>query len=544
MHDDSRNAPTDARGKQAGVPPTLHRRQILKGAAAGAGLLGLAPLLGACGSSSSGPSSSTATTSAASIKRGGTLTAGIGGGGPSDTIDPDGGVVNPDWARIMNLYNGLVQIEPDFTLKYYLAEEIVPNATATSFTIRLRKGVTWHNGKPLTADDVIYTFNRITNPKAPLQGAGGLTYVDLKNMRKIDDLTLTVPMHQPFLVFPEMLADFFYFVAPVGWDRAHPIGTGPFKFESFTPGEESIFTRNENYFEDGLPYVDTLRIVDYPDLAARVNAVESGAADCVDQLPPSVIASLKAISGVEILQSRNSSWTPIVMQENLAPFTDNRVRLAMKLVVDRQQMINAALAGYGQVGNDFFGLYDPLYDTGIPQRTQDIAQAKALLKAAGQSDLTVTLDTSPVAGGLVEAAQVLKQQASLAGITINLNTMPTSNYFGPTYLHRPFSQSFWTGNFYLSQVTQTNLPSSLFNEPHFINADYLSLFNQANAEFDEGKRADIAHEMQMIDHNEGGYLIYAFPDVIDAYRHNVNGFVPDRIGWSLSNYGFKQVWKS
>jgi peptide/nickel transport system substrate-binding protein len=517
----------------------VSRRNVLKASVLGAGLLGAGSLIAACGS---GASSTTTQPASTGPKRGGTLTAGIGGGGPSDTMDPDAGVVNTDWARIMNLYNGLVQLEPDFTLKYYLADEIIPNATATSFTIRVKKGVTFHNGKDLTADDVIFTLQRIANPKAPLNGAGGLSYVDTTNLKKVDSHTVEVPMHIPFLVFPEMLADFFYFIAPVGWDSKQPVGTGPFKFESFEAGVESVFTRNENYFEDGLPYIDSVKIVDYPELSSRVNAMESGAADCVDQLPASSLSTFKNTPSVKVLRSRNSSWTPIVMQENLAPFQDNRVRMAMRLIVDRPQMIASALDGYGQVGNDFFGLYDPTYDYGSPQRHQDIDQAKALLKAAGQSDLMVTLDTSPAANGLVEAAQVFAQQAKLAGVTVNINLMATSNYFGPTYLHRPFSQSFWTGNYYLGQVTESNLPNSLDNEPHFINEHYLSLFKQANAEFDVGKRTDLIHEMQLIDHNEGGYLIYAFPDVLDAYSSKVHGFVEDKIGWSLSNYGFKNVW--
>ena len=518
---------------------SISRRDLLKATAMGAGLLGTSSLIAACGSSPS----STATTAPATSKpkRGGMFMAGIGGGSATDTLDPDLPNQDADFARAINLYNGLVQLEPDFTLKYYLAEEITPNATATKFTIRVKKGITWHNGKDLTADDVIFTFQRIWNPKSPDQGAGGLSYVDMNNLRKVDKYTVEVPMHQPFLVFPEMLADFFYFVAPVGYDPKNPVGTGPFKAHTFTPGVQSVFTRNENYFEDGLPYVDGLTIIDINDVTSRVNAMSTGTVHCVDQLPATAIPSLSS-PDIKILRSRNASWTPIVMQENLAPFQDNRVRMAMKLIVDRPQMVAVALDGYGQVGNDFFGLYDPSYDTSIPQRQQDIAQAKALLKAAGRSDLSVTIDTSPVVAGLVEAATGSAQQAKLAGVNVNINNMPTSAYFGPTYLHRPFSQSFWTGNYYLAQVTQTNLPNALFNEPHFINDRYLSLFKQANAEFDVAKRYDIIHEMQVIDHNEGGYLIYAFPDVLDAYSTKVHGFVPDKLGWSLTTYGFKNVW--
>jgi peptide/nickel transport system substrate-binding protein len=516
--------------------PAIGRRAVLGAIAKGTGLVGGAALLAACGSSST-----STTVPLAKPKRGGTLKAGIGGGGSSDDLDANNAFTNIDWARVFNLCDGLIEIAPDFSLQYALAEEIVPNANATNWTIRLQKGITFHNGKELNADDVIFTFQRIWNPKSPLQGAGGLSFIDMKGLRKLDPLTVAVPMYKPLASFKEILADTFYLIVPVGFNPNKPIGTGPFKYQSFTPGVESKFLRNPNYWQSGLPYLDELDIVDFTDMTSQVDAVVSGAMDCVDQLNATVLPTLRS-SGVNVLISHSSEWNPIVMQENLPPFTDNRVRLAMKYIVDRPAMIRSSLAGYGRIGNDFFGFYDPAYDTDIPQREQDIPLAKSLLKAAGQSDLTVTLDTGPVANGVVQGATVFAQQAKAAGVTVNLNDMSASNYFGPTYLHRPFSQSDWLGQYYLAQVTQSNLPSSPLNEPHFINQHYATLFAEANATLDEAKQRDIIHEMMLIDHNEGGYLIYAFNDIFDAYRSNVHGLVPDKPGWSLGQYGFKTVW--
>jgi peptide/nickel transport system substrate-binding protein len=515
----------------------VSRRDVLGTIAKGSVLAGAGIALAACGSSH--PSSALLTST--KPKRGGTLQAGIAGGGSGDTLNGNNAFTDIDWSRAFNLYNGLVEIAPDFTLQNSLAEEITPNPKATSWTIRLKQGIEFHNGKPLTADDVIFTFQRIWNPKLPFEGAGGLTYVDMKGLRKLDSLTVQVPMVTPLACFKEILADTFYLILPVGFDVKQPIGTGPFRYKSFTAGVSSTFTRNPNYWEPGLPYLDELVITDFFDTTSQVNAVISGAMDCVDSLSFAALPDLRN-AGVNVLQTKSAQWTPIVMQQNLAPFTDNRVRLAMKLIVDRPAMIRSALDGYGQVANDFFGLYDPSYDAAIPQREQDIPQAKALLKAAGQSGLTVTLDTGAIANGVVQGATVFAQQAKAAGVNVRLNTMTPGNYFGPTYLHRPFSQSIWQGQYYLAQVTQSNLPSSPLNEPHFIDEHYAMLFSAANATLDRAKQNDIIHEMMLIDHDQGGYLIYAFNDIFDAYRSRVHGLVPNRTGWSLGGYRFKDVW--
>ncbi len=517
----------------------LSRRAVLGGMAKGTGLLGVGALLGIRGSLHAVGVNGF---SEAKPKRGGTLKAGIAGGGASDNLDANNAFTNIDWSRSFNLCNGLIEIAPDFSLQYSLAEEITPNPKATMWTIRLKKGITFHNGKTLTADDVIFTFKRIWNPKSPLEGAGGLSYVDMNALRAVDTYTVEVPMHKPLACLKEVLADTFYLIVPVGFDPKHPVGTGPFMYKSFTPGVESVFTRNQNYWETGLPYLDELDIIDASDPASQVDGVISGAFDCVDQLNASYLSSLRSSSGARVLQAASSEWVPFVMQENLAPFTDNRVRQAMKLIINRREMIDEALDGYGRVGNDFFGLYDPVYDTDIPQRHQDIAQAKSLLKAAGRSDLTITLDTSAVSNGVLQSATVLAQQAKAAGVTVRLNNMSPSSYFGPTYLHRPFSQSYWLGQYYLAQVTQSNLPSSPLNEPHFIDDHYAALFAEANATLNAAKQRDLIHEMMLIDHNDGGYIIWAFNDVFDSYRSYVHGLVPNRAGWSLGGYRFKDVW--
>src|SRR2546430_17313630 len=171
-------------------------------------------------------------------------------------------------------------------------------------------------------------------------------------------------------------------------------------------------------------------------------------------------------------------------------------------MVNRPQLINSALDVFATVGAAVPSPSDPNYDPPL-HRSQDIQQAKFLLKKAGHENLTVQLVTSPVATGTVSMSTVLKQQAQAAGVTINLKQVDPATFFGPNYLHWTFSQDFYNYSPYLAQVAQSLLPTSPFNETHWSQPHYVSLYKQANATANPATRREIEHEMQMIDFNEG-----------------------------------------
>ncbi len=498
--------------------------------------------LAACGggTSSAGTSSGSSTTSAGPPKRGGTLRAAFSGGSSTDTIDGDNVVNNVDFARTYQLYDSLVKYDENGQIVNSLAEEITPNKDATLWTIRLRPGITWHNGKDLTADDVMFTFNRITNPKAPLIGAPTLSALDTKNMKKLDTLTLQVPMHTPFSTFVETLPNYTYFIVPVGFDLKHPVGTGPFKFQSFQPGQQSTFVRNENYW-NGPPYVDAIVITDYADEDSQINALTSGQADLADFLSATSIASVQS-GGGKISIAAGGSMVPITMRTDVAPFNDVRVRQAMRLLIDRQQMLNIVFLGHGIIGNDIVSYFDPVYDHSIPQRQQDIEQAKALLKQAGHEGLTTTFITAPMGQGAVQSAQVLAQQAKAAGVTINLREVTVTDFFGPNYLKWVFSQDTWEYFPYFPMVAFGELSNSPANETHFDNPRYEALFAQGLATVDVAARTEIAHEMQMIEYNEGGYIIPFFSPTIDAMAKNVMGTKEGKTGVPFNQHDYTKVW--
>jgi peptide/nickel transport system substrate-binding protein len=518
----------------------LGRRQFLRGIAATGAIAGAGSLLGACGGSSSGNTKDLAQADHA-LRRGGDLKLGLTGGSSSDTVDPHKSLTYIDTSRLQSLYQPLVQLNAQAQIEYVLAESITANQGSLSeWIIHLRPGVTFHDGKDFTAADVIFTFQRVFSND--FTGKFGLGPIDMTGTKALDQHTVLVQLTKPFASFAEQLAAFWYnlYIAPVGFNPAKPVGTGAFVYQSFTPGQRSVFTRNPHYWKSGLPYVDTLTIIDFSDSTSLQDALVTNVIQGAGALDGPQIAALATTSGVKTVVSHSGEIIPFTMRVDQPPFNDVNVRQAMRLLVDRPQLIDSALDGYGVVANDLFSPYDPDFDHSLLRPAQgDIQQAKFLLKKAGQESLTVNLTTSAVATGTVAMATVLAAQAKVAGVTINLHNVPSGVFFGPNYLQWAFAQDYYNYYPYLAQVAESMLSGSPFNETHTNNAHYTSLYNQANATADLSLRKEILYEMQTFDFNEGGYIIPAFIDVLDAYSDKITGYSAGKVGQPLSNFDFE-----
>jgi peptide/nickel transport system substrate-binding protein len=516
----------------------VSRRDFIQGTVGAASLALGGGLLSAC---SSAPQAAVSPTTGRP-SRGGTLQAGLTGGSSADSFDPAIAATSVADAFAVQVFDNLTTYDRNAQVQPYLAREITPNKDATVWTIRLREGVTFHDGKPLTADDVIYTFKRIVNPKAPTYGASYLRYLLPNGMKKLDKLTVQLEFSRPFASFPQALIPTLGMeIVPVGFDPKHPIGTGPFKFASFSPGQQATLMRNENYWQHGLPYADSLVITFVADETAAVNGLVSGQFNVINNISPDSVSTVTSGGGI-VLASEGGGFLPIVMRTDLVPFSDVRVRQAFRLIAGRQQINDAVFGGHGRIGNDLYAPYDPVYNHALPQREQDIPQAKHLLKAAGHEGLVVTLVTGPIAQGVVELAQVFAQQALAAGVKINLQSVPPGTFFGPNWLHWGLTQDFWVGTPYFITAWSADLPTGTINETHFNNPTYTRLFYQAQATTSEGMRTEIAHEMQSIYYQESGYVIPCFTPIFDGYRKNVHGNVTSKTGQPFNAWDFKSLW--
>jgi peptide/nickel transport system substrate-binding protein len=523
----------------------LDRRTFLRSAMAGGAMLAGGVLLDACGSSSSSSAASKTTSASAHPQKGGKLRVGLTGGSSSDTLNPFfGGISAIGTARAQQLYQPLVQLSNEAQVQYVLAEEIVPSGSTSEWHVKLRKGVTFHDGKAFGADDVLYTLRTILNPKKPLGGATVLAPVDLKGLKKIDEHTVSVPMTSPFGSFVDQLAAFWYFlyIAPDGWtQKDKPNGTGPFKFQSFTPGQQSVFVRNENYWKSGLPLLDAVTIIDFNDPTAVQNALTSNAIDATGQLTGAQMKILQKTPGITAVPSKTGAIEPFTMRVDMAPFNNVNVRQAMRYVIDRPAFIDTTLDGFGTVAADVTSPFDPDFDSSL-HREQDIMMAKSLLKKAGyDGDLKVTLYTSlAINSSALNMATVLKQQASAAGITININQVSPGSFFGPNYYTKvPFAQIYYNYSPYLAQVAQTFLPTSPYKEVHFDDPTYTKLYAEANKTGSASLRKEILQKMQKIDFMQGGYIIPCFVDSLDAYSTKVSGYQSGKVGEPMGNFNFE-----
>ncbi|MDP9260157.1 MAG: ABC transporter substrate-binding protein [Actinomycetota bacterium] len=484
--------------------------------------------------------------SGAKPKRGGTFRIGVSGGGATDIIDGQSIKIKPDQARLTSGWETLLSYDRNYKLGTDgLAEEATLD-NAKQWTIRLKSGIEFNNGKTLGADDVIYSLRRIGNPKAGLFGTAGLASIDLARLKKMDKLTVRVPLKTADVTIGEQLGQYFNGIVPVGYTSKNKlkwVGTGPFITKSFSPGQQSVHVRNPNYWRTGQPYFDSVKIIDFPDPSAQVNALFSGAIDAMTDIPFAQVTTAQG-HGIKILESPGGGWLPLCMAIDLAPFDDVRVRKAMRFIADRPAMLAQVLSGHGRVANDMYAPFDPDYDSALPQRHQDLNQAKALLKAAGHENLVVDLHTTDGAAGMVDSANVFAAQAKAAGVTINVKNDP--NYYGDQYLKLPFSVDFWGTRGYLAQNGLGSIPGAAYNECHWppANSNYLSLYKQALAAVDAAKRRELIQEMEKLEYNQGGYIIPFFNNLVDAYSPKVAGFQKSKGTLNLDTFGhgFRTVW--
>jgi peptide/nickel transport system substrate-binding protein len=510
---------------------SLSRRELMRAGA----VLGLGVALGGCAVDGSDREVSDA--ALRPRRRGGVLRVGITGGGTSDTIEPHAPVTYPDDARVASLYEPLFRRDPVYQIEPVLAESIEPSDHGRTWTLRLRDGVEFHNGKRLDIDDVVFTLQRLNSTG---RGTSALRLVDLAGLRPLDRRTLRIPLTQPYALFQDELAQYARGVLPVGFDLAHPVGTGPFRFGSFTPGGRSAFPRFENYWRTGEPYVDELVMIDFPDPRARVNALLSGDVDAIDNVPRGLIPTVKA-GGAIVLVSETGQWTPLTMRVDAPPFDDARVRQAFRLIVDRDQMVREVLAGQGRVANDLYAPFDTCYAKDLPQRRQDLDQARSLLRQAGRADLQTELVTSAAIGtGAVDAARLFAWQARGAGVDIRVREVDGGAFYGESYLNWVFAQDYWFTRSYLPQVAFSSVPGAVFNECHWNDPEFTALIEQARAELDQNARDELLKRAQALEYDRGGYLIWGFQNQVDAYSAKVTGFVPDR-NLPLSSFQFRLV---
>ena len=532
----------------------LTRRVVLKGAAVlGAGAA-FGPALAACGGSD-GTEASPSAPAGGEPTMGGDLRVAASEGSSKEDLDVHAAAITTTaMAFRFNLYDSLLEFSPEGVLGMALAESVTPNDTGDRYTVKLKPDLVFHDGSPVDADAVVYSFNRILDPKKPGLAAQQLRGLTQNGVKKLDDLTVQFDLEQVNAIFPEALSNYAAGIVPVGYDPKvgrGVVGTGPFKLASpddFRPGEQAMFTKHAEYWrEGGGPYVDTLTMIEFNDTTAQVNALLSGRVDYCLMVPGPQIEVAEA-EGFKRLEAKTGSWIPFTMNLDTRPFNDAKVRQAFRLIVDRPEIIAQAAGDLAWVGNDMYGPFDPGYPKDLPQRGQDLEQAKSLLKQAGyDGDLKVVLTTSTsVSSNAPAAATVFAQQAEGAGVGVKVNNVRGDVFWGDQYLKYPFAMDNWGTRGYLAQAGMGTFPGAVYDETHFAKhyPEWVTIVEEAYQTVDDTRRNELITEAAALEYDAGGYIIYMFDKQVDMHSDKVAGAVPDFSGLAsaANNARFRLVY--
>jgi peptide/nickel transport system substrate-binding protein len=523
----------------------MSRRDFIRrGSVVGISLPLLGAIVSACGSSSSSPSPSSS-----SGKAGATIKVGIVT--PTAAINPLTVADQGGLDMLAQTGEYLCLSTQTLALKPVLAESWSSNSTADVWTFKIRQGVKFHNGKALTADDVVYTYKLQSNPTSAsnaLSNFGGV--LTPSGVVKVDDFTVAFHLAAPNGNFPYLTSSDNYnmIIIPNGYNPADWqssfIGTGPFVLKSYTAKVGASFTRNEQYWGTKALPAET-QFTFYATQTPMNLALTSGS---IDVLPSFTVSGgeqlLAAGAPYNIIKLKSSAHRELSMRCDQAPFTDPRVRQAIALTLDRPAIVKALFQGYADVGNDSpFAPVFPSTNTSVPQRVQDISKAKSLLAAAGHPNgFTTQLITEQLAE-IPDYAQIVAQSAKAIGVTIKLTVESSAAYYGKA----TFGNSDWLDatmslvdygdrsvpNVFLGaplETTNAKTGTGSWNAAHFSDSTYDSLVAQYVATVDLSTQRTIAGKIESLLLDQTPIIFGYFYNWLAATAKGVSGAYPTAIG--------------
>ena len=528
----------------------LSRRDFIRRATVvGISVPVLGSILEACGSSSSSSSSSSSTSTGAASSPAGApgATIRVGITTPAAAINPVTVADQGGLDMLAQTGEYLVLSDQTLTLKPVLATSWTPNSSASAWTFKIRQGVKFHDGSPLTADDVVYSMKLYAGPgSAALSAFAGVLKPD--GVVKVDDATVTFNLEAPNGNFPYLVSSDNYNTiiipnnyAPTQWQSSF-VGTGPFVMSSYTAKSGATFTRNESYWgTKALP--SGTQFTFYDTQPPSILALTGGTIDVLGQFSVTGGQALLA-GGYNVIKLGSSAHRELSMRCDQPPFTDPRVRQAVALTLNRPEIVTALFKGLATVGNDSpFAPIFPSTDTSVPQRVQNIAMAKSLLSAAGHPNgFTTTLSTENIQE-IPELAQIVAQAAAAIGVKINLNIEEQSKYYGNfefggsdwldatmslvDYGHRGVPNVFLTAPL---ETTSAKTGTGPWNAAHFANSQYDSLVAQYVAAPDLSSQRTVAGQIEQLLLNETPIIYPYFYNYLTATAMNVSGVYPTAIG--------------
>jgi len=486
----------------------------------------------------------------AAPKRGGRLRQGLTGGATSDVLDPgqilDSYMINVQFGQ---LRNNLTEVAPSGELVGELAESWEANADATRWVFKIRQGVEFHNGKTLDSQDVVDSLQHHLGESSTSGAAGILTGVD--SVKADGKNTVVVSLKGGDADFPFILSDYHVLVCPSNGDGSidwqSGIGTGGYTLANHEPGIRTLTKRNPNYWKEGKAHFDEIESLELADPGARTTALRTDVVDCIQKVDLKTASRFAKLPGVKVIATTGNKQITLPMRTDLAPYDNNHVRMALKLIIQRQEWLDKIAFGYGELGND-----NPIGPANVyratteelPQREYDPDKAKWHLKQAKMENLSVEFHAADTAfAGAVDAGALMRESAKPAGINIEIKREPNDGYWSDVWLKKPWSACYWSGrpteNWMFSQVYASD---AKWNDTYWKNESFNKLLIQGRAELNAEKRREIYVEMQQIVHNDGGVILPLFLSDVMAVNDKLG--LPEQIGnaWELDGMKNAERW--
>ena len=449
--------------------------------------------------------------------------------GGAATNDPHGLLAGEsDIVRMALTYDVLTVPGPDGFPQPRLATAWIPDDTLTRWTVTLREDAVFSDGRPVTAADALFSLRRMGEKSA--ENFGRLAMFDLAASSAPDPTTLLLVTTAPYaevgtalmgatFVVPDATTDFTAALVP---------GSGPFR-PTGGDAQTTVFERNDSWWGPAPPS-RMIEVRAIADPAARAQAVQSGEVDLAGSVPAVAVAPAEA-AGLGAVRKPGATMYPVVMRTDTAPFDDARVREAVKLATDRQQLLDTVFLGQGALGNDLITPTDPTSPQGLPQRAPDLDRARALMAEAGLAGgVDVTLHTTTAYPGMDTTATLLAQQLAPIGIRATVQVGPPDTYFVDVYGTEPFYVSFLGGIPFLDVVRVALTPGSPTNETAWADPSWNAELAAALADPDATTRAEELGDLQARLRDESGYLVWGVGDRVDLAAPGVTG-VSSAIGF-------------
>lgn len=452
----------------------------------------------------------------------------IGDAQVNETLDPARAEITNSHVLVGAIYDHLLRYDGQYHTTPRLAERWELSEDGREWTFFLRSGVRWHDGRPFTAEDVEFSIRRQLDKEV---GSDLFTRlapsIDIAAIRPKGDHEISVGLLRPDALLPHVFGARQFAMVPAGFeprttDVAKAIGCGPFKLTSYQPGQGWEAVRNEDYYL-GVPSIQRVRVAVIPEQSTKIQAVISGDFDACDAIQPSLARTIEGNDAVKLARLTADRMMCIALDSTQKPFDDDRVRMAIKLAIDRKRLLNISYLGYGEIVQDVpTPPSSPFYPSAV-DHSQNIERSKELLAEAGYPEgIDIELGTSESFGGMVDLAVAFAEIVRPAGIRVTVKQHPPATYWDQVWLHAPMYVTYWTNRQVAEVLEVTYGSESKVNESRFKSPELQKLVAEGLGERDESKRNEIFEKALTIVADQSGLIIPFFIDKLWVSRSNVD----------------------